>query len=174
MSNSFRWLLPRGFAARIMEAARQSLTTLQGLLDEGFITQHEFKLRRAKIIDSVTAVKPAASSSSSGTTSVFSRLGADEPTGRTSATVAGAWGHDGYESLYGGGKGKGTKNTADLRSKLNKGGDLRSKLSGGRRHQGIVKPTPGGIHKAAPKSNDLRKVIGKQQGKKNMPAKCPW
>ena len=159
-----------------MESARNSLTTLQGLLDEGFITQQEFKQRRAKIIDAATSVKPAASNSGA---SVFSRLGsADEQTGRTS--LDGAWGHDGYESLYGGGGKAATSSrnvaSSDLRSKLNKnsGGDLRSKLSKGRGQQSIVKvvkPTPGGIHKPSLPQKLIAK--GKTLPGK-LPAKCPW
>ena len=51
---------------------RKALQTLQGLLDEGFITDAEFATRRAKIVDKATAV-------SAKPNSVFSRLGNAAP-----------------------------------------------------------------------------------------------
>ncbi len=141
-----------------MDAVRQSLKTLQGLRDEGLITAAEFAQRRKAVLDTATSVPTASKASAESgakserkveivkSSSVFSRLGGGEATGSTGSTVDGAWGHDGYASLYGkqsagmkkgkqitkplsGAISKGSKST-DLRKKLTGGGDLRKKLSG--------------------------------------------
>ena len=162
---------------------RKSLMTLQGLLDEGFITHGEFNQRRKAIIDGVTSVDDAAPAKSS----VFSRLGAgvSEPTGTTGGGGdAGKWQHDGFQELYGGRKvsvvggkkaaqpairkplaGAISKSAkADLRARLTGGGggDLRSKLSGGGGGGG----SSGGGGKA--------KMSAPQPFKKQLPSKCPW
>ena len=145
---------------------RTSLETLQGLLDEGYITQAEFKQRRSAILDKVTSVHPNAKSSvfsrlGGGESSVFSRLGGgEEATGRTGSgsSSGGKWTHDGYAELYGGGK----------KANVKKPGAAGKKLAGA-----ISK---GG--KTAAKHGDLRSMLsgaGKsKQPTKHLPTKCPW
>ena len=160
-------------------SVRQSLTNLQGMLDEGFISQSEYAARRKKILDEATTVKPsvaaAAASTSGARSSVFSRLGdGSDATGSTGAET-GKWGHDGFTKLYGARKVElvgSNKSSAvrkplagaiakpskaakdDLRARLTGAvakGDLRAKLSG---------PSSSGGGAAKPM--------------KKLPAKCPW
>ena len=87
-------------------SVRTSLKNLQGLLDEGFVTQAEFNQRRKAIIDAATTVKPSladsAASTSAGKPSVFSRLGDGDATGRTGggSSSGDKWKHDGFAELY--------------------------------------------------------------------------
>ena len=153
-------------------SVRTSLKNLQGLLDEGFVTQAEFNQRRKAIIDAATTVKPSladsAASTSAGKPSVFSRLGDGDATGRTGggSSSGDKWKHDGFAELYGGRKVVVQKPSAAAQirkplaggiSKAPKGGDLRARLTGGA---------------------DLRaKLSGGAKGPKaakKLPAKCPW
>ena len=141
---------------------RTSLQTLQGLLDEGFITQAEFNQRRKALLDKVTSVQPHAPPQPKS--SVFSRLGGgeEEATGRTGggSSGGGRWTHDGYAELYGGGGGK--------KANMKKPGATGKKLAGA-----ISKGA-----KTAAKHGDLRAQLtgaGKsKQPTKRLPAKCPW
>ena len=168
-------------AAPMDNSVRTALTNLQGLLDEGFVTQQEFQQRRKAILDSATSVKPStsAAASASGKSSVFSRLGNDDATGKTSSVFSrlgggggsdDKWGHDKYIAIHGGGGKKAVAGRqsggiikplaggiakhpkGDLRSKLSGGGGGGGKLSGGRKVT----------------------VVSSQGNKSKLPAKCPW
>ena len=120
------------FMSQALDAAKASLSTLEGLLSEGLITEAEYRQRRKLVLDKVTEIPSAGGG------------GSETSTGRTGNKPAqGAWGHDGYEALYGGAGSSSKKGVAtpnDLRAKLSRGTtDLRSKLSGD-----IIKPMPTG------------------------------
>lgn len=168
------------FMSQALDAAKASLSTLEGLLSEGLITEAEYRQRRKLVLDKVTEIPSAGGG------------GSETSTGRTGNKPAqGAWGHDGYEALYGGAgssskKGVETATPNDLRAKLSRGTtDLRSKLSGD-----IIKPMPGlggAIRKPNPK-DDLRNKLAAQvrnqhqqsrggKGKGGGPrgaGRCPW
>jgi len=158
--------LPRHMDASV----RKALKNLQGLLDEGFVTQREYDQRRKAILDKATTVDESAGT---GRTSVFDRLG-PAPTSASRATVEGAWGHDGFHEIYGGGAKKSgqkrivTVSTGDLREQLSgtgRKGDLREKIMG---RKGDLREKLGGIRKAAPQSKAQRKA------RTPLPKQCPW
>ena len=131
-------------------STRKALQTLQSLLDEGFVDEAEYAVRRKKIIDAATQVPSNATAKSS----VFARLGMQSSTGQTGDK----WSHDGYESLYGAAKPSSKARLAGItKAKHTKQvvvGDLRSKLAG-----------------------KGRKVGGQsrnEQSKPKGPARCPW
>ena len=134
-------------------AVRKALTNLQGIYDEGFMTQQEYDKRRKAIIDGATALpvgqatKAATKPPAAAKKSVFDRLGADANAGVDSDQ----WGHDGFQQLYGnaGKSAKGQKQGRTVVVTKAPKGDLRNKLSGA-----IRKP-------------------GKGRGKA-LPEKCPW
>ena len=166
-----------------MDAVRQNLQTLQGLLDEGLITQGEYKQRRKAVLDAATGTGSRPNTAAPGKSSVFSRLGggSDDATGRTAGAVDDdKWGHDGFAAVYGGGasrkvtvvkKGSGHQNGAvrykPLAGAISKRaagkGDLRSKLTGGKTTDLRAKLSGGGGSK---------QQLSKPQARG--PAKCPW
>jgi len=156
----------------MQEEVRVALQNLQGIFDEGFMTQAEYNTRRKAIIDGATSVAASAAASKPGKTaaekraaastaapkSVFDRLGGAKP------TPADKWGHEGFTQLYGGAAAKaGTKGKTGIalyqppgsRSVIKKTTDLRDKLGGGDRAAGRGKAT------------------GRGRGAK-LPEKCPW
>jgi hypothetical protein len=115
-------------------SVRKSLKTLQGLLDEGFITKAEFTTRRKAVLDSVTGVEKSTAAPSKG--SVFSRLGASG-TEATGTTGGDKWQHDKYSALYTSkpASKKGTANKPLTSAIAKKPADLRAKLGGGKQRK---------------------------------------
>ena len=148
-------------------AAKKSLQTLQGLLDEGLISKAEYTQRRKTVLDAVTTPAVAAAGPSKG--SVFDRLGGDdEATGSTGGGAVKKWGHDGFASLYGGGGGGQRPYTAKPGGGANR--KLASAISKSSSKRAVTRVAPKG---------DLRaKLQGGARGggahSKKLPAKCPW
>ena len=157
-----------------MDAVRQALSNLQGLIDEGFITQQEFNTRRKAIIDGATSLpagakpvvggKAAARKPGATKGSVFDRLGTAPAGGGDSS---GSWGHEGFTELYGAGAGKKAGGKA-AKGKATKGAPYQPPAMRGaigKRQVTVVKGGRGG--------GDLRsKIGGKARG--SLPEKCPW
>jgi len=157
---------------------RQALQNLQGIFDEGFMTQAEYNLRRKKIIDGATAVSEAAADDASAPAraskpsagkaktavvtqptpkSVFERLG-----GSAATAQAGKWGHDGFKQMYGSAA---AKTTAAGKATAKRQGIALYQAPGSR---SAIKKTTG----------DLReKLVGTgrdNSAQRKLPAKCPW
>lgn len=175
----------------VAKALKDKLETLQGLLDEGFITGPEFKQRRQALLDAATA--PAKSGS------VFSRLGgssgamdATGSTGGDSSQGGGAWGKKKFASgaskiaaRAGGGAGSGGRTV--IGGGIRKPGDLRNRL-GGAKPSDLRSMLSGGAQKGQKQQKgrvDLRQMLsagggGAQKGQKNskrtvqLPEACPW
>ena len=122
------------------ESTRKGLNTLQGLLDEKFITQAEFHQRRKVLLDAATGMQGSTSVDTASARRIMSAAvhGGDDADMTTGVTADGEkWGHDGYMSLY---------SKGNVFSRIGSAGSSKGVAKGsvfGRLSGGIVKPGGG-------------------------------